>query len=177
MIPSHLSSAYGNSACVDIKPANTAPEISVMPPAYANAIRLSAVKGSNRSALTELKLYAYSAGETSDHRADPECDEFDGTWIDRRRRRGALDKWLGINGNWFLLFGGAILIVTLIQNPEGVAGAFYRRIHKRQAVSREGSAPAVSEARRQAGVAQSRQAARRCYASTACRSHSEASTR
>ena len=57
----------------------------------------------------------------------------------------ALDKWLGINGNWFLLFGGAILIVTLIQNPEGVAGAFYRRIHKRQAVSREGSPPAVSE--------------------------------
>ena len=57
----------------------------------------------------------------------------------------ALDKWLGINGNWFLLFGGAILIVTLIQNPEGVAGAFYRRTHKRQAVSREGSPPAVSE--------------------------------
>ena len=45
----------------------------------------------------------------------------------------ALDKWFGINGNWFLLFGGAILIVTLIQNPEGVAGAFYKRIHKRQA--------------------------------------------
>jgi branched-chain amino acid transport system permease protein len=57
----------------------------------------------------------------------------------------ALDKWLGINGNWFLLFGGAILIVTLIQNPEGVAGAFYRRIHKRQAVSREGPPPALSE--------------------------------
>jgi branched-chain amino acid transport system permease protein len=43
----------------------------------------------------------------------------------------ALDKWLGINGNWFLLFGGAILIVTLIQNPEGVAGAFYKRTHRR----------------------------------------------
>ena len=43
----------------------------------------------------------------------------------------ALDKWFGINGNWFLLFGGAILIVTLIQNPEGVAGAFYKRTHKR----------------------------------------------
>ncbi len=46
----------------------------------------------------------------------------------------ALDKWFGINGNWFLLFGGAILIITLIQNPEGVAGAFYKRIHKRPAV-------------------------------------------
>ncbi len=43
----------------------------------------------------------------------------------------ALDKWFGINGNWFLLFGGAILIVTLIQNPEGVAGAFYKKTHKR----------------------------------------------
>jgi branched-chain amino acid transport system permease protein len=46
----------------------------------------------------------------------------------------ALDKWFGINGNWFLLFGGAILIVTLIQNPEGVAGAFYKRTHKRPSV-------------------------------------------
>jgi len=46
----------------------------------------------------------------------------------------ALDKWFGINGNWFLLFGGAILIITLIQNPEGVAGAFYKRIHRREPV-------------------------------------------
>ena len=46
----------------------------------------------------------------------------------------ALDKWFGINGNWFLLFGGAILIITLIQNPEGVAGAFYKRFHKRPSI-------------------------------------------
>jgi branched-chain amino acid transport system permease protein len=46
----------------------------------------------------------------------------------------ALDKWFGINGNWFLLFGGAILIITLIQNPEGVAGAFYKKTHKREPV-------------------------------------------
>jgi branched-chain amino acid transport system permease protein len=46
----------------------------------------------------------------------------------------ALDKWFGVNGNWFLLFGGAILIITLIQNPEGVAGAFYKRTHKRPQV-------------------------------------------
>jgi len=57
----------------------------------------------------------------------------------------ALDKWLGIKGNWFLLFGGAILIVTLIQNPEGVAGAFYRRTHRRAAVRRESPSPAVTE--------------------------------
>ena len=39
----------------------------------------------------------------------------------------ALDKWFGISGNWFLLFGGVLLIFTLIQHPEGVAGAFYKR--------------------------------------------------
>ena len=43
----------------------------------------------------------------------------------------ALDKWFGLNGNWFLLFGGAILIFTLIRNPEGVAGDIYKRTHKR----------------------------------------------
>jgi branched-chain amino acid transport system permease protein len=43
----------------------------------------------------------------------------------------ALDKWFGLNGNWFLLFGGVILVVTLIQNPDGVAGAFYRHTHRR----------------------------------------------
>ncbi len=47
----------------------------------------------------------------------------------------ALDKWFGLNGNWFLLFGGVILVVTLIQNPEGVAGAFYRQIHRRPTFS------------------------------------------
>jgi branched-chain amino acid transport system permease protein len=45
----------------------------------------------------------------------------------------ALDKWLGISGNWFLLFGGVLLIFTLIQHPEGVAGAFYKRVHRRRA--------------------------------------------
>jgi branched-chain amino acid transport system permease protein len=42
----------------------------------------------------------------------------------------ALDKWFGISGNWFLLFGGVILLFTLIQHPEGVAGAFYKRLHR-----------------------------------------------
>ena len=57
----------------------------------------------------------------------------------------ALDEWFGINGNWFLLFGGAILILTLIQNPDGVAGAFYRRTHKRAAPSPPQSDAAVPE--------------------------------
>jgi ABC-type branched-subunit amino acid transport system ATPase component len=42
-----------------------------------------------------------------------------------------------LNGTWFLLFGGVILIVTLIQNPEGVAGAFHRRTHRRPTFSPE----------------------------------------
>jgi branched-chain amino acid transport system permease protein len=39
----------------------------------------------------------------------------------------ALDKWLGVSGNWALLFAGVALIVTLIMNPEGVAGAQYKK--------------------------------------------------
>ena len=34
----------------------------------------------------------------------------------------ALEKWFGISGNYALLFAGLALIVTLIQNPDGVAG-------------------------------------------------------
>jgi branched-chain amino acid transport system permease protein len=47
----------------------------------------------------------------------------------------ALDKWFGLNGNWFLLFGGVVLIFTLLQNPSGVAGDFHRRLHKRPHVA------------------------------------------
>lgn len=39
----------------------------------------------------------------------------------------ALDEWFGINGTWALLFGGVSLIVTLIANPDGIAGAAHRR--------------------------------------------------
>jgi ABC-type branched-subunit amino acid transport system ATPase component len=46
----------------------------------------------------------------------------------------ALDKWFGLNGNWFLLVGGVLLIFTLQQNPEGVAGDLYRRMHRRSVV-------------------------------------------
>jgi branched-chain amino acid transport system permease protein len=46
----------------------------------------------------------------------------------------ALLEWFGLNGNWFLLFGGVILIFTLLQNPSGVAGDIYRRTHKRPEV-------------------------------------------
>jgi branched-chain amino acid transport system permease protein len=46
----------------------------------------------------------------------------------------ALDDWFGLNGNWFLLVGGLLLIFTLLRNPEGVAGDVYRRTHKRPVV-------------------------------------------
>ena len=57
----------------------------------------------------------------------------------------ALEKWFGIAGNWALLFGGAALIVTLFQNPDGVAGAAYRR-RRSKSNRREdrGPAPGVS---------------------------------
>jgi branched-subunit amino acid ABC-type transport system permease component len=54
---------------------------------------------------------------------------------------------LGISGNWTLLVGGLILIVTLIQNPEGVAGTTYR---KRQA-SKRAKAAAAAGSRRASG--------------------------
>jgi branched-chain amino acid transport system permease protein len=44
----------------------------------------------------------------------------------------ALEKWFGISGNWALLFGGVALLVTLIQNPDGIAGAMYRKRHARK---------------------------------------------
>jgi branched-chain amino acid transport system permease protein len=55
----------------------------------------------------------------------------------------ALDDWFGLNGNWFLLFGGVILIFTLLRNPEGVAGDLYRRTHKRPAVRAPDAAAAA----------------------------------
>jgi branched-chain amino acid transport system permease protein len=54
----------------------------------------------------------------------------------------ALEKWFGISGNWALLFGGLALILTLFQNPEGVAGAIYR---KRQ-LKRKRTAPDTRQA-------------------------------
>jgi len=59
----------------------------------------------------------------------------------------ALDRWFGLNGNWFLLFGGVLLLFTLIQNPEGVAGDFYKRTHKRPALRRPERAPAMAAGR------------------------------
>jgi branched-chain amino acid transport system permease protein len=56
---------------------------------------------------------------------------------------------LNISGNWTLLVGGLILIVTLIQNPEGIAGTTWR---KSQAAKRA-KAAAAAQARARAEVA------------------------
>ena len=54
---------------------------------------------------------------------------------------------LGISGNWTLLVGGLILIVTLIQNPEGIAGTTYRKhqASKRAKAAARGEQQAASE--------------------------------
>ena len=54
----------------------------------------------------------------------------------------ALDKWLGLSGNWALLFGGVALILTLILNPEGVAGANYKKAQQRRR-KRQAALPAA----------------------------------
>ena len=71
----------------------------------------------------------------------------------------ALDKWFGLNGNWFLLFGGVILVVTLIQNPEGVAGAFYRKTHRRPTFSPDLPAVALRPPKADAEAREGRRAA------------------
>jgi len=44
-----------------------------------------------------------------------------------------VEELLHIDGNWTLLVGGLILIVTLIQNPEGIAGTTYLKNQAKRA--------------------------------------------
>ncbi len=96
----------------------------------------------------------------------------------------ALDKWFGLSGTWFLLFGGVVLIITLIQNPAGVAGDIYRRTHRRPTFSPELPRPGGSGARRGLLLSAARGTPRAdppgCAGSVgqrACRSPSAACTR
>jgi ABC-type branched-subunit amino acid transport system ATPase component len=57
----------------------------------------------------------------------------------------ALQDWFGLSGNWFQLFGGVVLIFTLLQNPSGVAGDIYRRLHKKVQVQAPDVAAASGE--------------------------------
>ncbi|HEY7967056.1 MAG TPA: ATP-binding cassette domain-containing protein [Solirubrobacteraceae bacterium] len=63
----------------------------------------------------------------------------------------ALEKWFGVNGNYALLFGGVVLILTLLQNPEGVMGTLYKRTHKKAPVvaPKELAAPPAPRTARQ----------------------------
>jgi branched-chain amino acid transport system permease protein len=99
------------------------------------AYNFGSVSASRFDAITALGLiaFAYAGGITLVSGA-----VFAGVISTEALMPHALDKWLGISGNWFLLFGGVLLIFTLIQHPEGVAGAFYKRMHRR----REARAPA-----------------------------------
>jgi branched-chain amino acid transport system permease protein len=60
----------------------------------------------------------------------------------------ALQDWFGLQGEWFTLFGGLLLILTLVQQPQGVAtGIFYRDRPLRIALpfARRGSPPQAHE--------------------------------
>jgi branched-chain amino acid transport system permease protein len=94
------------------------------------AYNFGSVSASRFDAITALGLiaFAYAGGITLVSGA-----VFAGLISTEALIPHALDDWLGISGNWFLLFGGVLLIFTLIQHPEGVAGAFYKRVHRRPA--------------------------------------------
>ena len=54
----------------------------------------------------------------------------------------AFDEWFGLSGTWALLVGGFAVIVTLIVNPEGIAGTGYKK--KQQEKRRLAAGPAPS---------------------------------
>jgi branched-chain amino acid transport system permease protein len=60
-----------------------------------------------------------------------------------------IEEAFNISGNWTLLVGGVILIVTLIQNPEGIAGT----THRKRTAARRAKAAAAASAK--AGVGES----------------------
>jgi branched-chain amino acid transport system permease protein len=93
------------------------------------AYNFGSVSDARFDALTALSLiaFAYAGGVTLISGA-----LFAGLVSTEALLPHAFDKWLGISGNWFLLFGGVILIFTLIQHPEGVAGALNKRLRQRR---------------------------------------------
>ena len=53
----------------------------------------------------------------------------------------AFDEWFGLSGNWALLIGGFALIVTLLVNPEGIAGTGWKKKQqKRKRIAAETAA-------------------------------------
>jgi branched-chain amino acid transport system permease protein len=54
----------------------------------------------------------------------------------------AFDKWFGLSGNWALLIGGFGLVITLLLNPEGIAGSGYKK--KQQKLRRRAAGVSAS---------------------------------
>jgi len=54
----------------------------------------------------------------------------------------AFDKWFGLSGNWALLVGGVALIITLLVNPEGIAGTGYLKKQRKEKKKRAAAAAA-----------------------------------
>jgi branched-chain amino acid transport system permease protein len=63
----------------------------------------------------------------------------------------AFDTWFGLSGNWALLVGGVALIVTLLVNPEGIAGTGWKK--QQQKKRRRAAETAAEERARGAPVA------------------------
>jgi branched-chain amino acid transport system permease protein len=63
----------------------------------------------------------------------------------------AFDHWFGLNGNWALLIGAVGLLVTLVGNPDGIAGTAYWKRRARRL--RAAGAAAAGEASAGAGEA------------------------
>jgi ABC-type branched-subunit amino acid transport system ATPase component len=54
----------------------------------------------------------------------------------------AFDEWFGLSGNWALLIGGFALIITLLVNPEGIAGTEWKKKQqKKKRLAAEQDAP------------------------------------
>jgi branched-chain amino acid transport system permease protein len=51
------------------------------------------------------------------------------------------DRFLGLSGNWALLVGGLALIITLIVNPEGIAGTGWKKQQQKKRRLASGTAP------------------------------------
>ncbi|HEY6797290.1 MAG TPA: ABC transporter permease [Kineosporiaceae bacterium] len=65
----------------------------------------------------------------------------------------ALERWVGLKGTWALLVGGVSLVVTLVTNPDGIAGANHRRKQAKK-VARTARAPRPPGPAATDGVAQ-----------------------
>ncbi len=64
----------------------------------------------------------------------------------------AFDEWFGLSGNWALLIGGFALIITLLVNPEGIAGTEWKKKQQKKkrlaaeqdALERKAALPSVA---------------------------------